>query len=126
MTPELYRICARYAGTNLLRLDERRYAIGAGEDLPDYSCAVYIAIDVDGNVDYVGSVRRTSGAAARQRLAEHLADNARFRAWAEMMLIPLSPGTPHSMVLKTEGRVGAHLAPRRNKRLPTLDVRRRK
>jgi hypothetical protein len=120
MTPELYRICARYAGEWLLASDDRTYAIGSGEELPDYSCAVYIAYGTDGIVDYVGSVDRALPGGAHQRLSEHLRDNERFRSWNGVVLIPLQPGTPHRAVLQTEGRVGAHLAPRRNRRLPRL------
>jgi hypothetical protein len=124
VTPALYGVCARYAGDALLERDEHAYQIGSGEALPGYSCAVYIAIGVDGGVDYVGSVDRTMAGADRRRLAEHLKDNERFRNWATMYLVPLRPDTPHAAVLDIEGRIGAHLGPTRNRRLPKLGARR--
>lgn len=120
MTPQQYAICARYAGDYLLCADDTAYAIGAGAELPDYECAVYIAIDMEGRVDYVGSVSRVGVRGAATRLREHLADNARLRAWNMLMLVPLHPATPREAVLRIEGRVGAHLGPSRNRRLPRL------
>jgi hypothetical protein len=126
VTPELYRICARYAGDHLLRLDETAYAIGLGATVPEYSCAIYIAVDATGKVDYVGSVDRAGERGAERRLTEHLRSNVRLRTWDILRLIPLQPGTPHDVVLRIEGRVGAHLNPTRNQRLPKLPMRRRR
>lgn len=120
-----YGALAHYASSYLLESWPDPIHIGAGEAIPDCDAAVYVAIDVQGNVAYVGSACRPDGGrAAAQRLAEHLRRHDRFQQWDYLYLFPLRGDTPLPMVRRIEGRIGRHLRPSENMSLPSVRKRR--
>lgn len=122
MTPELYFECWRegeeWAGPKVftgspieLVLSKQRWAA--------VSTAVYIATDAEGEICYVGSVKRASLSGLAGRLRGH-EKTTRFAAWRSLYIIPLLEGTPLEIVRKVEGRVGRILLPTGNLRLPGI------
>src|SRR4051794_21836913 len=105
-----YRTLAQYAGEHLAATWAEPIAIGAGAPLPDCSAGVYVAIDVDGSVAYVGSFYRPGDSrGGASRISEHLRNSSRFRSWNLLYIFPLKADTSLSDVRRIEGRVGAHL-----------------
>jgi hypothetical protein len=113
MRPERYRAAAALAGPALLRLrpgpQPVEHVTGSERN------AVYVVCDRTGRVRYVGS---TIGRPARHRIAEHLADARRVRAWHEAWVVPLRATTPQATVRAIEGRVGRFLRPADTRCLP--------
>lgn len=122
MSPRFpYEALLAYAGPHLLEPDPRPYRIGTGELPPDYSVAVYTALAVDGSVAYVGSVARARASSGlRARLAEHARTLEKFSTWDVVYVVPLRPSTPVEEVRHVEGRIGAHLRPRKSRALPRI------
>lgn len=79
--------------------------------------AVYIAIDEEGEVSYVGSVCRVNSQGLRGRISEHLR-SSRGRTWRFISIVPLRSGTPLSQVRLLEGRIARILEPHSTFRIP--------
>lgn len=115
-----YHTLCSYAGPRLLR--RHPWPVPAVVPFPLlFSTAVYVVLGEDGRCCYVGSVCRTAGGLAN-RIAEHLGEPAKRTTWHTVCVVPLRPDTPPAEVRRIEGVVGAHLGPRRSKRLPTPGV----
>lgn len=114
---DAYSIVACYAGDRLAEATPDPYPAAASA-LPDASHAVYICVDADGVVDYVGSVARSDDGGLRARFAEHLRTKPRARYWTAIHVVALSPDTATVDVRTIEGRIGSHLQPAGNHRLP--------
>ena len=103
----------------------RRYLLAPGPvrvratptDCPDLSSAVYIALDYDGVVRYVGSVDRTHGGLP-ERIAEHRRNRFESRYWVSLWVVSLRPETPRETVRRIEGAIGRALTPVDGHRLP--------
>ncbi len=113
MRTDRYRAAAALAGEALLRPRPVPQPVDAVTGTEGN--AVYIVCDRTGRVRYVGS---TIGRPARARLAEHIADGARTRAWHEVWVIPLRATTVPAVVRNIEGRVGRYLRPTDTRCLP--------
>lgn len=83
--------------------------------------AVYIALDVRGRADYVGSSTRVSGTLLKGRIREHLRDGAKRRDWVRLAVVPLRADTPPRVVRRIEGQIGRALKPARARRLPRAE-----
>lgn len=92
--------------------------------LPDAASAVYIATDRHGNVLYVGSVRRGTSRALRARIAEHLRQRPEATEWCRIWVMRVQDGLSRSTVHWVEARVGRHLRPSGNRRLPRFPSQR--
>jgi hypothetical protein len=80
---------------------------------------VYILIDHNWTVRYVGSVDRSSPA-LNGRLRTHLRHGKTLRStWNGVGLVRIPNGLPHKTVLLCEGWIGRVLDPLDNDRLPT-------
>lgn len=118
MTPE------DWIALELLTRTERRgdilgpFELSDPTGLPSVSTAVYVALDIHGRVDYVGSVCRPTGPGLRRRIGEHRRDLQRARRWRALWVIMLPPEVPRPRIRALEGAVGACLAPRHNRALP--------
>ncbi len=80
--------------------------------------AVYIIIDDDGYVAYVGSVCREGDFAVCDRMKEHSKISGRNK-WDRVHILPLNSDLPESEVRKIEGKVGKRLNPYDNQKLPS-------
>jgi len=89
-----------------------------GDDLPAAASAVYIAVDEHDEVVYVGSVRRSNDRALRRRVAEHRRDRPEARTWRRLWVLLLVDTAGTGDVRWAEARVGRHLRPHDNRRLP--------
>jgi hypothetical protein len=119
-----YEALCSYAGEQLADPMPTMIRIGSGEAIPDVSVAVYVAVGVEGQVLYVGSVSRPQDpGGVRRRLAEHRRRLDRLNSWDGLYLIPLRTDTPLDEVRRIEGRVGAHLRPASSRALPRLRKR---
>lgn len=115
-----YRALAAYAGEWLLCSRPDPIHIGEGEEIPDFATAVYVALGLQSEVLYVGSVRRVNPRAVKARVSEHLAKRDRFENWNLLYVVPLRPETPLTAVRTIEGRIGQHLGPTSSRALPRL------
>jgi hypothetical protein len=83
--------------------------------------AVYVAVDRDGHVAYVGRVCRPGDlAAVGSRIREHVRTVAKEAVWAQLYVIPLANDTPPEAVALVEGLVGRRLQPYQSRRLPNV------
>ena len=83
------------------------------------SKAVYIILDVDGFVTYVGSVNGIGKARLSERMKEHSRINGRAK-WDKVMIIPLVDDVTQNEVFKYEGMVAALLKPYDSKKSPSF------
>jgi hypothetical protein len=81
--------------------------------------AIYIVLDMNERVVYVGSVSRDDERGLSRRLQEH----GLRHGWKWLVVIPLVPSTPTTRVRELEGAVGAVLRPTHNRRLPKNWIR---
>ena len=102
---------------HLAKPHPRRYPV-AVETLPDAERAVYIAVDAEDQVRYVGSVARCGAGALRQRINEHLQLRPSALTWTGVWVVELHPGTPRETVRWAESLIGEELSPTDNARLP--------
>jgi hypothetical protein len=112
VTRGAYEALAALAGARLSRPLPARYAVDGA--LPLCSSAVYVILDADLRVRYVGSVARADPDALRRRVREH---GAR-QGWRWAVVIPLLAETPAREVRRIEGVIGRALFPPDNRRLP--------
>jgi len=80
----------------------------------DFSNVVYIVLDAQNVVAYVGSTNRSIS----ERLSEHVKIDNRSN-WIRVMIIPLKAGLLDSELRMYEGMVGRRLRPYNNSKLPT-------
>ncbi|WP_394434761.1 hypothetical protein [Streptomyces sp. SGAir0957] len=90
------------------------------EQMPDVSCAIYVASDRRGIVCYVGSVCRPNDPCGlASHIGEYLLDVSKTAKWHELQLLPLRDGTPEPDVRSLAGEVAGWLLPYDNQRWPT-------
>jgi len=80
----------------------------------NFSKVVYIVLDAQNVVAYVGSTNRSIS----ERLSEHVKIDNRSN-WIRVMIIPLKAGLLDSELRMYEGMVGRRLRPYNNSKLPT-------
>lgn len=118
MSVMAYRRACCFAKPYFAEVVDRPFDLNL-EARPVGGVGVYIACNIQGDVDYVGSVYRLGDPeGAARRLAEHLRDPKRHRTWRFVWWIPMHASAPLTYVRRTEGLVGAMLRPTRNLRLP--------
>ncbi len=76
------------------------------------ACGVYVVLDPDDEVVYVGKVDRRDGSTIAERFCDHhaLADD-----WDRVWILPLKEGTAASEVLAVEGAMIKFFCPHHNK-----------
>lgn len=117
MNPTTYRIISSYAGRWLSW--SHPWPLPAVLPFPlRVTAAVYVVIDGEGRICYVGSVCRGPGSGLADRLAEHLDDPDKRARWQAVWVVPLRPHTAPAEVRRIEGVIGAHLQPYGSRRLP--------
>lgn len=63
----------------------------AASRVPMVGCAIYLAVDARGVVDYIGKVDRRGSSGVATRLAEHLRQSRRKRqVWRWLWVVPLT------------------------------------
>jgi hypothetical protein len=113
MTRAIYDALAAMAGIWLASSLPVRYPVDGR--MPRASSAVYVVLDADCRLRYVGSVARADPDALRRRIREH----GNRDGWRWAVVIPLAPNTPVREVRRIEGAVGRAVFPSDNRRLPT-------
>lgn len=87
--------------------------------MPDSSCSVYIAVDPQGRVCYVGSVcRPKDGRGLASHLGEYLHDLPKTEKWRGIHILPLRSDTPEPEVRRIGGEVAGWLLPYDRERWP--------
>lgn len=118
MKQMIYMALAEIAGDRLL------YAMPAPvrpipEDMPDLSCAVYGAEDLNGRICYVGSVYRPADPRGlASHIAEYLRDDPRTGKWDKVYVLPVRENIPELDVRRLAGDVAGWLLPYDRERWP--------
>jgi hypothetical protein len=81
----------------------------------DYNKVVYIILDRENLVAYVGSTIRSIS----ERLSEHIKIDNRIN-WERVMIVPLKNGLVDAELREYEGLIGRRLRPYDNSKLPNL------
>lgn len=83
------------------------------------SKSVYIILDTDGFVSYVGSVNGVGHARLSERMKEHSKLCGRSQ-WDRVMIVPLKEDVNQNEVFKYEGLIAALLQPYDSKKSPVV------
>ena len=122
MTDSLYANSASIVGDSKLICpvwDSRNISsVAANEVWTKVAKAVYIVLDSQRNICYVGSVSRSDAGALGSRMKEHSMIPNR-QHWDSVMILPIKPEVPEGEVRKLEGLVARRLRPYDLGRHPT-------
>lgn len=114
MTDSLYANAASIVGDSKLICPvwEARdiSSVASNEVWTKVAKAVYIVLDAQRIICYVGSVSRVDAGALGSRMREH-ANVPNRQHWHSVMILPVKPEVPESEVRKLEGLVARRLRP---------------
>ncbi len=114
MTDALYANVASIVGDSKLICREWRImdisAVASNNVCTKVTKAVYIILDSQRCISYVGSVCRNEAGALGSRMREHATVPNR-QHWNSVMILPIKPDVPESEVRKLEGLVARRLRP---------------
>lgn len=114
MTDSLYANAVSIVGDSKLICpvwDSRDISsVASGQVWTKVAKAVYIVLDSQNNICYVGSVSRVDAGALSSRMKEHAMVPNR-QHWHTVMILPIKPEVPESEVRKLEGLVARRLRP---------------
>lgn len=92
-------------------------SVASNEVWTKVSKAVYIILDSQKNICYVGSVSRMDDGALASRMREH-ATLPNRQHWHSVMILPIKKEVPETEVRKLEGLVARRLRPHDSGRHP--------
>ncbi|MGW0965803.1 hypothetical protein [Streptomyces sp. NPDC002516] len=114
----IYTALAALCGTALLESMPEERSVDP-DSLPSASCAVYIAVDADGAVCYIGSVCRPRDAhGLSNHISEYVLKLPKAQKWKGLYVLPLRSTTSELEVRRITGDIVGWMIPYDRERWP--------